>query len=643
VISNRTPPRPGAATAAASAQLVEATLQVLREHAPFDTMEPDALRFLAARLRVAYYPRGAEITGPASGVAGNLFIVKKGRVRGSSSVQPLPADVDFVHGAGECFPVGSLIEKRPTAYSYRAEEDCFCYVLGAEDFQAVLDRSPKFLAFCTDYLAALLGQSRRALRIQAGDAMTEQGGMLTPLRLAAKREPASCTPETPIAEVLRIMHDRRVGSVVVTNHERVPVGIFTTPDVLERVALPQYDVARPIEEVMSRDPVTLDAESPLFEAALAMARHGIRHVICVRDGRLSGVISERDLFGMQRVGLRNIADRVRRIDDLGGLIEAAADVRQLCRNLLAQGVAAEQLTQMVSALNDRLVERTISIVARRHALPDSWCWLALGSEGRVEQTLATDQDNALIFTTAGDLAADRARLVAFADEVNRALADEGFPLCRGEIMARNPRWCLTVAEWQAVFGDWIRNPLPEALLNASIFFDFRPLAGEARLAGDLREWVLGRAEGNASFRRAMTENALRVRPPLGLVRDFTFEASGEHPGTLNLKNYGARPFVDAARVIALASRIGETSTVARLRAAGAAGKLPAAEAAAAVEAFHFIQTLRLRQQSLGAAPVPGGGNRIAPDSLHAVDRRILKEAFRQAASLQERLRLDYQI
>ena len=627
--------------ASGSAQLINATIDVLREHAPFDRMEAEALRFLASRLRLAYYAKGSELIGPTGGAVSTMFILKKGRVRGGAARQSLPMDVDVVLGAGECFPIGALIGKRPTVYHYRAEADCFCYELAAEDFQRVLDRSPRFYAFCTDYLATLVDESRRALRMQASEALLEQSSMLTPLRLAAKREPVACTPETPVREVLQTMHERHIGSVVVTDFERVPVGIFTTPDVLERVALRQFDTSRPIEEVMTRHPVTLDAEAPLFEAALAMARHGIRHVVAVRDGRLAGVISERDLFGLQRVSLRRIAERARMAQSVEQLVEAAGDVRQLAQNLMAQGVAAEQLTQMVSALNDSLVERSVEIIAKRHALPGGWCWLALGSEGRVEQTLATDQDNALIFVAEGNPEAARPAFVAFADEVNRALADQGFPLCKGDIMARNPRWCLTLAEWQGVFGDWIRNHAPEALLNASIFFDFRPLAGEARLAGELRDWMLARTAVNAAFRRAMSGNALQVRPPLGLLRDFALEQSDAFPGTLDLKKFGARPFVDAARVIALAHGIRDTNTAARLRASAGAGKLPADEAAAAVEAFHFIQALRLRHQNLDPDPKPGGENRIDPEALNALDRRILKEAFRQAASLQERLRLDY--
>jgi CBS domain-containing protein len=360
---------------------------------------------------------------------------------------------------------------------------------------------------------------------------------------------------------------------------------------------------------MTPRPVCLEEEATLADAAIAMARHGFRHVIVTRDGRLAGVVSERDLFALQRVSLRRTAERIHAAGSTEALADAAGDIRAVAQNLLAHGVAAEQLTAMVSALNDSLTQKTVEILSTRHRLGAGWCWLALGSEGRTEQTFVTDQDNALIFQEG-----DRDALLRFAAEVNEALARAGFPLCKGEIMARNPKWCLSAAEWRAVFDGWIRNPSPEALLNASIFFDLRPLAGEAHLAGALREGVLAQTKANRAFLRALTEAALQSAPPLGLLKDFSADE-------LDLKAAGARIFVDAARVLALADGIGETSTARRLRAKGEAQ---------AAEAFHFVQELRLRH-----------GNRVRVGQLSPIDRRVLKVAFREAALLQERIRMDF--
>jgi CBS domain-containing protein len=619
--------------------LLKATLEALAAHAPFDAMEPAALRGLAARLRVGYTPRGQAFLGPESGIADRLFIVKQGRVRGGPAAAAHAADV--VLGPGECFPVGALVGRRAVAYSYRAEQDCFCWELPAADFHRLVETSPQFRDFCMDHLSQLLERSHRERRIAAAAALGEGVDMLAPLRSLAAREAVSCTPERPVAEVVRTMHEQRIGSMVIVDANRIPVGIFTVPDVLSRVTLPQAPMTTPIGELMTPAPVCLEDEAPLVEAALAMARHGIRHVVVTHDGRLAGVISERDLFALQRASLRRATERVRAAESVAQLAEAAAESRQLARHLLAQGLDAEHVTQVTSVLNDGLAQHLIELTAGRHALPARWCWLALGSEGRLEQTLATDQDNALIFIAADDATAARSALLAFANDVNLGLEACGFPLCEGDIMARNPRWCLTLEEWQRVFNGWIRNTQPEALLNAAIFFDFRPLAGDASLAGELRESVLAQTRGNPAFGRAMVENASRSRPPLGLLDGFVADDDAQFPGTLELKAFGARPFVDAARVLALAHALPPTSTAARLRAAGAAGVLPQEEVAASVEAFHFIQGLRLRRQHLERDVPPGAENRIDPDKLNQVDRRILRAAFRQAALLQERLRMDF--
>jgi CBS domain-containing protein len=435
--------------------------------------------------------------------------------------------------------------------------------------------------------------------------------MLAPLKSVLQRGPVSCKPETPVREVLAAMRRERVGSIVIVDEESKPLGIFTTQDVLDRFAVPQADADGPIARIMTPNPLTLAEDATLAEAALAMVRRRIRHVAVTRDGRLAGVVSERDLFPFQRVGAARTAERIAVADTLEELVESARDARRLTRALLAQGVAAEQLTAMASALNDALTQRVIALAARGKALPDAWCWLALGSEGRMEQTFVTDQDNAIIY------AGERGELLQFADEVNRNLDACGFPLCRGGFMARDPRWCLTAQEWRQVFDGWMRNYHPEALMNASIFFDLRPLAGNSRLAGKLREAVLAQAAANRAFLRAMAETALRVRPPLGLLSDFG-------RSEIDLKALGTRPFVDAARVLALAAGSAETGTAARLRGAGET---------TAVDAFHYLQMLRLRQ----------GGNRVRVDELNEIDRRVLKESFRQLVRLQNRLRLDYQL
>jgi CBS domain-containing protein len=381
-----------------------------------------------------------------------------------------------------------------------------------------------------------------------------------------------------------------------------------------------------------------------------MAQQGYHQLMVTREGQLVGVVSERDLFALQRVTMRNVLQSIRLARDVESLQRVNHDIDALADNLVAQGAAAEPLTHTITALNDALTHRLFALLQPRFGLDGlDWCWLSLGSEGRREQTVATDQDNAIAYVSpASEADAARRRLLAFARAANEALASLGFPLCRGNIMASNPGCCLSVDEWRSRFGSWIREPTPEALLAANIYFDFRPLWGNASLAEGLRNWLNDVTPENLLFLRMLVTNALQAVPPLGWIRSFRTD-EGEHRGTIDLKSHGTRLFVDAGRAFALAFGVSETNTSQRLRLAGRRLNLEEREITATLDAYHFLQMLRLRAErgefaeethGVTATAVQGKApthNRIDPDVLNALDRRMLKEAFRRARVLQEQL------
>jgi CBS domain-containing protein len=190
-------------------------------------------------------------------------------------------------------------------------------------------------------------------------------------------------------------------------------------------------------------------------------------------------------------------------------------------------------------LNDALTRRVIQLNLDNHNFDGiEWAWLAFGSEGRDEQTFSTDQDNGIVFAPPEGASIDalKQRFLAYALDVNKDLDRCGFPLCKGNIMASNPQWCLTLDEWKDQFSTWIRIPQPDALLNATIFFDFRPLFGQAELADAMRRHLLAQTAVNPMFLRAMAKNALDVEPPLGKIRDFLTDLEPGHPGKIDLKN-----------------------------------------------------------------------------------------------------------
>ena len=264
--------------------------------------------------------------------------------------------------------------------------------------------------------------------------------------------------------------------------------------------------------------LALDARATIAEAMLLMAERTIRHVPVRRDGVLAGVVTERDLFVLQRQSLRGIGEAIGAAGSTAALAQAAGDIREWSSTLVAQGVAAAFVTRLISRLNDQVTQRAIALACADHGpVLDRACWLALGSEGREEQTIATDQDNGLVLDDRAD-DATRARMRAFGEAVNASLDACGYPLCRGGIMAGNPAWCLPYGEWAALFEGWIDRGDPQSLLSANVFFDFRALAGDTSLAARLREHL-----ADQRSRPVGDEELVRQRLPRGELARLAVE------------------------------------------------------------------------------------------------------------------------
>ena len=324
------------------------------------------------------------------------------------------------------------------------------------------------------------------------------------------------------------------------------------------------------------------------------------------------------------------------------IVALAPRVRGCLHELVGSGLDGVAATRLIALYNDRLTVRIIASLARRHRLPPvAWCWLALGSEGRHEQTFVTDQDNGLIFQASSSQEADavRALFLPFAQEVNQRLADAGFALCSGNIMAGNPAWCLSLDEWREQFIEWVRRPEPDALLNASIFFDLRPLYGDAELGEQLRTLLLSMTVATPSFQHLMAANALHAEVPL----NFRGELAVNDDEEIDLKKFGSRIFVDAGRILALTAGTRSVNTVERLLQAGETIGLPAQEQAGFVAAFSHILRLRLVQQSAAPDASVTMGSGLKPSMLHDLDRAILRESLKQARRLQQRLKLNYSL
>ena len=625
----------GGAALTPSLSLLGNFRQELLPYPPFAQMTEEDVDYFLTHCKQQYFAPDEQVLGPADGPAKTLFFIRKGAVTGTRGLAEQMGA--FEYDAGDLFPVSAAFAGRAVTATYRACADTFLLTLPIAEMHLLAQRSSAFAEYLTQRATNFLALSRKALQeAYASHAITQQT-LESPLGGLINKQPISCSADTPLRLVLETMHQSRIGSMLVVDSGGQAVGILTRYDILGRITLAGVSLDAPISTVMVQPVMTLTAEHSAQDAMLLMSRHGIRHVPVTRGGVAIGMVSERDLFAMQRQSLKSVSTELRAAQDVNALQAAAQGIRRLSRSLLGQGVQARQLTAMISHLNDVLTVRLLNLQAAEFGVDlKRLCWLCLGSEGRDEQTIATDQDNALILSN--DTSDEsRETIRAFAHAVNLALDACGYPLCKGGIMAGEAACCLTLDEWQERFRHWIAQGSPQDLLNASIYFDFRPLAGDLSLAHDLRAGVVRAARSTPRFLKQMALNALTRNTPLNWRGAIDSDAQG----MLDLKLRGTAIFVDAARIYSLAYGIQETNTRKRLDAAGPLLKLAETEYAAWISGFEFLQMLRLRIQLESDTPQVAPNN-ILVANLNDIDRRILRETIKLAHRIQQRLQLDYE-
>ncbi|VXB49890.1 putative nucleotidyltransferase substrate binding domain-containing protein [Pseudomonas sp. 8O] len=627
-------------------QNIHGTMEFLQKFPPFNQMDTAHLAFLVEHCQLRFYAEGDSIIKPSDGPVEHFYIVKQGRVHGE---RPHSArrgtETTFEITAGECFPLAALIGERATRTEHLAAEDTFCLLLSKLAFVKLFAVSNPLRDFALRGVSSLLDQVNQQVQLRAVETLGAQYSLDTRLGELAMRQPIGCAPDTPLRDAVRMMHEQHVGSIVVLDPADKPLGIFTLRD-LRRVVADGVDLAQPIDNLMTPNPFHLAPDASAFDAAIAMTERHIAHVCLVEHEKLCGVISERDLFSLQRVDLVHLARTIRHAGKVETLAGLRSDIRLLVDRMLAHGASSTQITHIVTLLNDHTVCRVIELTLEDMGDPGiPFTWLCFGSEGRREQTLHTDQDNGILFEaeSASEATAIRERLLPIAREINQRLAQCGFTLCKGNIMAGNPELCLSRQEWSRRFAGFVLEATPENLLGSSIYFDLRTIWGPDEGCEQLREALLGRVASNSLFQKMLAENALRQRPPVGRFRDFVVARSGADKDTLDLKVQGLTPFVDGARLLALANGISAVGTLERLRALVAKGVIDALDGAAYEEAYHFIQQTRMQQHQLQARDELPYSNRVDPDHLNHLDRRILRESFRQAQRLQSSLTMRYQL
>lgn len=446
-----------------------------------------------------------------------------------------------------------------------------------------------------------------------------------------KTPPVFIAADATVGQAAEKMQDARIGSILVATD---PPGIVTDRDLRGRVLATGLGPGTPVIQVASAPLKTIGADMLAFSALRAMIDDNIHHLPVVEEGAIIGVISATDLLLHQTKNPIYLRGIIERLDEPAALADYARQIARLVEDFFRGGLGALQISQIVASLNDALVRRLVYLA--EHALgapPAPYAWIVFGSEGRMEQTLLTDQDNALVFVESGEDC--RTYFEQLSERVIDGLIQAGFPPCPGGFMAT--RWHKPLAEWRQLFTAWIGLPEPPALLDAAIFFDFRAVAGGLSL--EPLEKIIAATKIENRFLAHMAYGALAFRPPLGF-----FNRVRSANGKLDIKEGGIAPIVGLARVAALAAGSRARSTLERLRIAGTSGAVIDRDSAQALaETMPVLLRLRLRAQLAALQHQRALDNDIDLNELSSVDRRQLKEAFILVKRVQQNLRAAWRL
>jgi CBS domain-containing protein len=453
-------------------------------------------------------------------------------------------------------------------------------------------------------------------------------GLTAPVGSLITRPPLFVEPNATVAGAAREMRLAGAGAALVAGEPR---GIVTDRDLRNRVVAEELATSAPVRSVMSHPVRTLPADASIEEALLLMLDADIHHVPLARDGRIVGIVTDKDLLRHQARGPLLLLERIKSLARLEALEGYALEIAATAGTLLADDVDPVRIARVIASLNGTLTGKLLRLAeAELGPPPCPYAWLALGSEGRMEQVAATDQDNALAYRD--DRPETRAYFETLAERTVAGLLEAGFPPCPGGYMAT--RWTHPLARWESSFRQWVDVPDPQALLEAEVFLDFRRVHGELSL--EPLERVLLAGAGREMFLFHLARAAQRFAPPLGPLGRVRHQA-----GEVDLKRGGIAAIVLIARLSGLAARSPARTTLERLDAAAAAATLGRGTAEALGDAFRLLMRLRLREQlrSLGEGREPGNGIRL--ESLSALELRRLKEAFRAVREAQKAVALRY--
>ncbi|MGF1687424.1 DUF294 nucleotidyltransferase-like domain-containing protein [Photobacterium japonica] len=614
-------------------------LNFISQYPPFDDLPDEHLKNIAMNAEVAYFRQGSDILKFGDDIR-DLYIVRSGAVEVYRRKGELYNRID----SGGLFGQMGLLMNNRVRMPVKAIEDTLVYCIPEQLFIALCDEFENFADFMELEDSARL---RTAVSSQAdGNDFTTAKA-----RKILSRDPVTLPSTATIQEAAMLMAEENVTALLIVrspdetteDDDDQLLGILTDRDLCIRVLAQGIDTNLMVSEVMTTDVISLDYNAYVFEAMLTMLRYNTHHLPILKDKKPIGVIGMTDIVRYESQNSLLLVSTIYQQTSVDELKQVAGQVKDCFVRMVSEDANAHMIGRAMSVIGSSFKQRLAELAEQELGpAPIPYCLIAMGSMARDEQLIVTDQDNALILDNSYDEALHGEYFAQFAKFVCDGLAECGYEYCTGDIMATNPEWRKTRAEWEECFANWIDNPTPERLLNSNIFFDLLAVHGRLKWAEHLSSFVVRRAKKNNRFLAAMAYNAIRRTPPLGFFKDFVMEKDGRHRNSINLKRRGTAPMADLIRVHALAMGSRSQNSFERLDDINDAGILPKGRGMDLKDAMELIYMVRIRHQALDIENGEKPDNNIEPEHMSDFERRNLKAAFQILSSAQNYMKFRYQ-
>lgn len=614
----------------------------LKDFHPFAFLDQEELEGLATNITVKFYKTGETLYQEGDNFKGEIYVMRQGNIkllkRDESSIRL----VDQCE-PGDVFGVRAFFIAKTYELTAECAEESLVYAISKRTFQVLLEHSASFsLYFAKGYASGQL--------IVRGEYQAETSPLLKARfdnhRLLYSKEVLTCMPSDSIQKAAQLMTERNVGSIIVADEHNLPLGILTDTDLRKKVVSKGISLNTSVSELMSAPVFTAHEGLTLPEALGAMIKKRLNHIVITEDGQnsspISGILSDRDVLVSQKNHPAALIKSIHNSNDVQKWAAARYAAEDLLKEYLEQEVSISLVASLITSINDAIIEKALdkAIEEVPEAGQYAFSWFNLGSEGREEQLLRTDQDNSLAFADTENIDEAREVMLQVASKVTEMLDECGFEKCPADIMASNPKYCLSVSEWKHLFSKWINAPDPASVMNAAIFFDFRATYGSLRLGEEIQDQLQKELKPGSLFFHNLAKNALQNPPPLSFFKNFLVEQSGEHRSEFDIKKRAMMPISDAARLLCLSHGIVNIqNTVERFHVLAEREPNNAKlfdEAALAYE-------IMMRYRALHGLRNEDSGRYIHLTDLNKLEKQMIKNAFIPIKDLQELISVRFQV